>query len=83
MPPALPVTAFAVARLVSLLLVDLPEFLIKELGAWRNQVYQVYMDLFLFQKLAVHGTWFDAMHTGQLDAELLPAGPAPPVGFSA
>jgi hypothetical protein len=60
-------------------LVGLPEFLIKELGAWRSQVYQVYMDLSLSQKLAVHGAWFDAMHSGQLGAELLPAGPGPSV----
>ena len=55
-------------------LVGLPEFLIKEMGAWRSQVYQVYMDLSLSQKLAVHGSWFDAMHSGQLGAELLPVG---------
>lgn len=58
-------------------LVGLPEFLIKELGAWRSQVYQVYLDLSLAQKLAVHGTWFDAMHSGQLGAELLPVGTGP------
>jgi hypothetical protein len=58
-------------------LVGLPKFLIKELGAWRIQVYQVYMDLSLSQKLAVHDAWFDAMRSGQLGAELLPVGTAP------
>jgi hypothetical protein len=64
-------------------LVGLPEFLIKELGAWRSQVYQVYLDLSLSQKLAVHGSWFDAMQAGQFGAELLPVAPAPPLGTSA
>lgn len=53
-------------------LVGLPEFLIKELGAWRSQVYQVYLDLTLSQKLSVHASWFDAMGQGQLGRELLP-----------
>ena len=54
-------------------LVGLPEFLIKEVGAWRSQVYQVYMDLSVSQKQAVQGAWFDAMAMGQLGADLLPA----------
>eukprot|EP00775_Hariotina_reticulata_P015413 gene15413-biopygen17214 len=53
-------------------LVGLPEFLIKELGAWRSQVYQVYLDLTLSQKLSVHASWFDAMGRGQLGRELVP-----------
>lgn len=53
-------------------LVGLPDLLIKELGAWRSQVYQVYMDLSLSQKLKVHASWFDAMLSGQLGEELLP-----------
>lgn len=56
-------------------LVGLPELLIKELGAWRSQVYQVYMDLSVSQKLQVHRAWFAAMGAGQLGAELLPAAP--------
>ena len=55
-------------------LVGLPEFLIKELGAWRSQVYQVYLDLSLSQKLAVHSAWFDAMGRGQMGRELMPPG---------
>uniref|UniRef100_A0A383WC58 Tyr recombinase domain-containing protein n=1 Tax=Tetradesmus obliquus TaxID=3088 RepID=A0A383WC58_TETOB len=47
-------------------LVGLPDLLVKEMGAWRSQVYQVYMDLSLSQKLSVHSTWFDAMAAGQL-----------------
>jgi hypothetical protein len=58
-------------------LVGLPELLVKELGAWRSQVYQVYMDLSLSQKLQVHRRWFSAMGAGQLGAELLPVAPAP------
>jgi hypothetical protein len=58
-------------------LVGLPELLIKELGAWRSQVYQVYMDLSVSQKLGVHGAWFDAMAQGQLGEELLPVAPPP------
>ncbi|KAF6254757.1 kinase-like domain-containing protein [Scenedesmus sp. NREL 46B-D3] len=53
-------------------LVGLPSFLIKELGAWRSQVYQVYLDLSLSQKLSVHSAWFDAMAAGQLGSELVP-----------
>ena len=56
-------------------LVGLPELLIKELGAWRSRVYQVYMDLSVSQKLQVHQAWFSAMGVGQLGAELLPAAP--------
>jgi hypothetical protein len=56
-------------------LVGLPELLIKELGAWRSRVYQVYMDLSVSQKLQVHQAWFSAMGAGQLGAELLPAAP--------
>lgn len=53
-------------------LVGLPDLLVKEMGAWRSQVYQVYMDLSLSQKLSVHSTWFDAMAAGQLGGELVP-----------
>lgn len=56
-------------------LVGLPEALIKELGAWRSQVYQVYLDMPLAKKLAVHRTWFQAMSSGQLGEELLPQDP--------
>lgn len=58
-------------------LVGLPELLVKELGAWRSQAYQVYMDLSLYQKLQVHRRWFAAMAAGQLGAELLLVAPAP------
>ena len=54
-------------------LCGLPEALIKELGAWRSQVYQVYLDMPLSQKLAVHRRWFTAMAAGELGAELLPS----------
>ena len=54
-------------------LCGLPETLIKELGAWRSQVYQVYLDMPLSQKLGVHRKWFASMATGQLGEELLPA----------
>ncbi|WIA23257.1 hypothetical protein OEZ85_000028 [Tetradesmus obliquus] len=53
-------------------LVGLPDLLVKEMGAWRSQVYQVYMDMSLSQKLSVHSTWFDAMAAGQLGGELVP-----------
>lgn len=53
-------------------LCGLPETLIKELGAWRSQVYQVYLDLPLSQKLSVHRRWFATMAQGQLGEELLP-----------
>lgn len=53
-------------------LCGLPEALIKDLGAWRSQVYQVYLDLPLSQRLAVHRRWFSAMASGQLGEELLP-----------
>ena len=59
-------------------LVGLPELLIKELGAWRSQVYQVYMDLSVSQKLGVHRAWFQAMSAGQLGEELLPGAPSAP-----
>lgn len=55
-------------------LVGLPELMIKELGAWRSQVYQVYMDLAMSHKLAVHQQWFNAMQSGQWGAELAPRG---------
>jgi hypothetical protein len=42
-------------------LVLVPAFLIKQMGAWRSQVYQVYLDLSLAQKLAVHLQWFNFM----------------------
>jgi hypothetical protein len=59
-------------------LVGLPDLLIKELGAWRSQVYQVYVDMSFSQKLAVHARWFDAMCAGQLGADLPQAStPAP------
>jgi hypothetical protein len=51
-------------------LVGLPDFLIKEMGAWRSQVYQVYLDLSLNQKLSVHRKWFEAMEGGQWGAEI-------------
>jgi len=51
----------------------LPEALIKELGAWRSQVYQVYLDLPLSQKLSVHRRWFSHMAQGHLGEELVPA----------
>ena len=54
-------------------LCGLPEALIKELGAWRSQVYQVYLDLPLSQKLSVHRRWFSHMAQGQLGEELVPA----------
>jgi hypothetical protein len=50
--------------------VGLPDFLIKEMGAWRSQVYQVYLDLSLNQKLSVHRKWFEAMEGGQWGAEI-------------
>mgnify|MGYP001807829688 CR=1 FL=1 len=56
-------------------MVGLPELLIKELGAWRSRVYQIYMDLSVSQKLQVHRAWFSAMGAGRLGAELLPATP--------
>jgi hypothetical protein len=56
-------------------LCGLPDALIKELGAWRSQVYQVYLDLPFSQKLSVHRRWFSHMAQGQLGAELVP----PPV----
>jgi hypothetical protein len=40
--------------------------------SWRSQVYQVYLDLSLSQKLSVHSAWFDAMAAGQLGSELVP-----------
>jgi hypothetical protein len=54
-------------------LCGLPETMIKELGAWRSQVYQVYLDMPFSKKLSVHRQWFSAMAAGQLGAELLPA----------
>jgi hypothetical protein len=51
-------------------LVGLPEFLIKEMGAWRSQVYQVYLDLSLPQRLEVHQKWFAAMAEGQWGADI-------------
>jgi hypothetical protein len=54
-------------------LVGLPEFLIKEMGAWRSQVYQVYLDLSLSQKLSVQQRWFSAMAEGQWGAEIAQA----------
>jgi hypothetical protein len=51
-------------------LVGLPEFLIKEMGAWRSQVYQVYLELSVPQKLEVHRKWFAAMADGQWGADL-------------
>lgn len=59
-------------------LVGLPELLIKELGAWRSQVYQVYMDLPVSRKLHVHQAWFAAMRGGQLGEDLLPPAPGVP-----
>ena len=54
-------------------LVGLPDFLIKEMGAWRSQVYQVYLELSLQQKLDVHRKWFAAMAQGQWGADFAPA----------
>ena len=51
-------------------LVGLPEFLIKEMGAWRSQVYHVYLELSVPQKLEVHKKWFAAMANGQWGADL-------------
>ena len=51
-------------------LVGLPEFLIKEMGAWRSQVYQVYLELSLPQKLDVQRKWFAAMAQGQWGADI-------------
>jgi hypothetical protein len=59
-------------------LAGLPELLIKELGAWRSQVYRVYMDLSVAQKLSVHRAWFQAMEFGQLGEELLRQAPGAP-----
>jgi hypothetical protein len=47
--------------------------MIKELGAWLSQVYQVYLDIPFSKKLSVHRQWFSAMAAGQLGAELFPA----------
>ena len=56
-------------------LVGLPEFLIKEMGAWRSQVYQVYLELSLPQKLEVHRKWFAAMASGQWGADITATAP--------
>lgn len=53
-------------------LVGLPEFLIKEMGTWGSQVYQVYLELSLQQKLEVHRRWFAAMAQGQWGEDFLP-----------
>lgn len=54
----------------------LPEFLIKEMGTWGSQVYQVYLELSLQQKLEVHRRWFAAMAQGQWGEDFLhPTGP--------
>ncbi|WIA22017.1 hypothetical protein OEZ85_004369 [Tetradesmus obliquus] len=53
------------------LMAGIPGVMIKELGAWKSQVYQVYLDLSLSQKLSVHARWFDCMAAGQLGEEFV------------